>query len=94
MRKSMNTQIDHACMRSKTNIRSDHDARKYVPGWRTKYALSRGGLVNQYRMNMYVSQSKTNQSRRTIKSINQSIDHKIIYVGPHQNPFILHEPNL
>ena len=43
MKKSINTQIDHTLMRIKTSIRSDHDARKYIPGWRTNMRYQKGG---------------------------------------------------
>ena len=39
----MNTQINHARMRNKTSIKSDHDARKYEPGWRTNMRYQEGG---------------------------------------------------
>ena len=42
----MNTQIDHARMRIKTNIRGDHDVRKYVPEWRTNMRYQETWLVN------------------------------------------------
>ena len=39
----MNTRIDHARMRIKTSTRSDHDAREYIPGWRTNMRYQEGG---------------------------------------------------
>ena len=40
----MSTQIDHARMKNKTNIRSDHDVKKYVPGWRTNIRYQEGTI--------------------------------------------------
>ena len=84
----MSIQINHARARIKTSIRSGYDARKYISGWRTNIRYQEEELVNQYRMNVCVSQTRTNQSRMTIGSINQSINQISHMWGPHQSPFI------
>ena len=38
----MNTQIDHARMRIKISVESDHDVRSYVPGWQIDMRYQKG----------------------------------------------------
>ena len=47
----MNAQIDHARMRIKTSIRSDHDVRKIRTWVANQYALSREGVSAQLKNN-------------------------------------------
>ena len=69
-------------MKNKTNIRSDHDVKKYVPGWRTNIRYQEG-VSAQLRNNFeHVIEQNNHQSCIAIKSINQSITYNFTYVGP------------
>ena len=57
-----------------------------VPSQQTTTRYHGMGLVNKHRIIAYMSESRINQSCMTSQSIDQSIDHKNIYVGPPPKP--------
>ena len=66
MNEPTNTLNDHARVRIRTSIRSDHEASKYVPGWRTNMRYQEKGLVHNKDHN-YVTYV-TKQDKESINS--------------------------
>ena len=95
----MGTQINHAHTRIRIYIKNDRDESGCVPGQRVIMRYQKRGLVQtkEHKHSSHVTKSSTKSSkaRMTLHSKFIFILKKFyLMLGPHQSPFILHEPNL
>ena len=78
----MDTRNYHAHMRIRICIENNRSGSGCVPVQQTATRYHKIGLVDKRKLIMYISWNITDQSRQ----INQSINHKIRYVGPPPKP--------
>ena len=82
-------------MRSKACIKNEQNTNRCVPGRQSRMCYHETGLVsNEQDIIMRISRNRINQTSIVNKSINQSVSHKIKYVGPHQSPIYIARINL
>ena len=76
-------------MRIRTCIDNDYRENGYILGRRATMCYQQRGLVHNLGIISCMSESRINQLCMIIKSNNQSINHKVTYVGPPPKPVYL-----